>query len=181
MARSQPGAHWRTDVSLIWLCGRCSRAIRQLSPCWTKIEIDYTQDIEPHARSSEKCPSGCRDALPHRRSAWRQPFLSGADQGLLTRSTKIIVWAHCRQQFCLAGCDVFCRDLRTRLFWVFAASSADRRRPDLHCDRLVAAVAERRVKTGGTENRPAAGHNPPGILSFDIATDRGPCIHLCDD
>src|SRR6202012_1638531 len=113
MGRSQPGTHWRTDVSLIWLCGRWSRAIRQLSPCWTKIEIDYTQDIEPHARSSEKCPSGCRDALPHRRPAWLLVFVWGAEEAILTGSAKNIVLAHCRQQFCPAGGDVFCRDLRT--------------------------------------------------------------------
>jgi hypothetical protein len=44
-----------------------------------------------------------------------------------------------------------------------------------------AAEAARRRKTGRTENRPAAGHNPPGILSLDIATDCRPCIHLCGD
>jgi hypothetical protein len=46
---------------------------------------------------------------------------------------------------------------------------------------MVAAEAARRRKSGRTGNSPAAGHNPPGILSLDIATDRGPCINLRGD
>ena len=154
-------------------------AIRHLSP-WRDSNRDRLHSrYRSHARSSEKYTPGCRDAFPHRGPARRQPFFSGADQGILTGSTKGIVLAHCRQQFCLAGCDVFCRDLRARFFWDFTARGADRRRNDRHCDGMDVAEAERRRKTRGTGNRPAAGHNPPGILSLDIATDRRPCIHLC--
>jgi hypothetical protein len=117
----------------------------------------------------------------HRGPARRQPFLSGADQGILIGSAKGIVLAHCLEQFFSAGCDVFCRDLRARLFWDIAASGAGRRRPGCHCDRMDIAQAARRRKRGGTENSPAAGHNPPGILSLDIATNRRPWINLrCD-
>lgn len=69
--------------------------------------------------------------------------LSGADQGILTRSAKSIVLAHRPQQFFLAGCGVFCRDLHPRLFWYFAASGAGRRRSDRYCDRMDAAEARR--------------------------------------
>src|SRR5580698_1170898 len=43
---------------------------------------------------------------------------------------------------------------------------------------MVPAEAARRRKTGRTENRPAAGRNPPGILSLDFAINRGPRIDL---
>src|SRR3984885_3337459 len=131
-----------------------------------------------HARSGAKSTPGSGDALPHCGPARRQPFLSGADQGILTGSAKSLVLAYCRQQFFLTGCDVFCRDLRARLFWDFASSSAGRRRPDRHCDRMDAAETARRRKRGCTENLPAAGYNPPGILSLDLATDRRPWINL---
>jgi hypothetical protein len=49
------------------------------------------------------------------------------------------------------------------------------------CDWMDAAEAARRRKTGRTANRPTAGHNPPGVLSLDIATDRRPWINLCGD
>jgi multiple antibiotic resistance protein len=55
-------------------------------------------------------------------------------------------WRIAVNSFFFAGCDVFCRDLRARLFWDFAASGAGRRRPDRHCDRMVAAEAARRRK-----------------------------------
>ena len=106
------------------------------------------------------------------------PFFLALTREYSPEARKSIVLTHCRQQFLLAGCDVFCRDLRARLFWDFAASGAGRRRPDGCCDRMDAAEAARRRKTGRTENLPAGGHNPPGILSLDIATDRRPWINL---
>jgi hypothetical protein len=63
-------------------------------------------------------------------------------------------------------------------FWGFAASGAGRRRPEHRCDRMVAAEAARRRKTGRTEDRPTAGRNPPGILSLDTAINRGTWINL---
>src|SRR5467141_3567230 len=131
-----------------------------------------------HAGSGEKSTSGSRCALPYRGPARGQPLLSGADQGICTGSAKSIVMAHCHEQFFFAGWVVFCGDLCARLFWDFAASGAGRRRPDRHRDRMDAAETARRRKTRRAENRPAAGHIPPGILSLDDATDSRPWINL---
>jgi hypothetical protein len=92
-----------------------------------------------------------------------------------------VVMAHCHEQFFLADWVVFCWDLRARLFWDFAASGAGRRRPDRHRDRMDAAEAARRRKTRRAQNRPAAGHIPPGILSLDDATDSRSRINLGGD
>src|SRR5229473_1043316 len=134
-----------------------------------------------HARSGEKSTPGSRCAVPDRGPPRRQPLLSGADQGIRTGSAKSVVMAHCHEQFFLAGWVVFCWDLRARLFRDFAASGAGRRRPDRHRDRMDAAEAARRRKTRRAKNCPAAGHIPPGILSFDDATDSRPWIHLRGD
>jgi hypothetical protein len=134
-----------------------------------------------HARSGEKYTPGSRCALPHRGPARRQPLLSGADPGIRTGSAKSIVMAHCYEQFCLAGWVVFCWDLRARLFGDFPASGTGRRRPDRHRDRMDTAEAARRRKTRRAQNRRAAGHIPPGILSLDDATDSRPWINLRGD
>src|SRR6266478_4211538 len=134
-----------------------------------------------HARSGGKSTPGSRCALPHCGSARRQPLLSGADEGILTGSAQSIIMAHCHEQFFLAGWVVFCWDLRARLFWDFAASGPGRRRHDRHRDRLDAPETTRRRKTRRAQNRPAAGHIPPRILSLDDATDSRPWINLRGD
>jgi hypothetical protein len=127
-----------------------------------------------HARGGEKSTPGSRCALSYRGPARGQPILSGADQGIRTGSAKSIVMADCHEQFLLADWVVLCWDLRPRLFWDFAASGAGRRRPGRHRYRMGAPQAARRRKTRRAQNRPAAGHIPPGIPSLDDATDSRP-------
>src|SRR5260370_7932199 len=131
-----------------------------------------------HARSREKSAPGSRGAISHRGPARRQPLLSGADQGILAGSAKSIVVAHCHEQFFPADWVVFCWDLRARLFWHFVAGGAGRRRPDRHRDWMGAPETARRRETRRAKSCPAAGHLPPGLLSFDDAANRRPSINL---
>ena len=107
----------------------------------------------------------------YRGPARGQSLLSGASQGIRTGSAKSIVIARRYEQFLLADWVVFCWDLCARLFWDFAASGAGRRRPGRIATGWTLLKQRDDEKTRRAQNRPAAGHISPGILSLDDATD----------
>jgi hypothetical protein len=131
-----------------------------------------------HARGGENSTSGSRDAPPHRGPARRQPFLSGADQGVLTGSTKSLVLAYCRQPCFLLVATCFAGTYVLAFFWDFAASGAGRRRPDRHCDRMDFAQARDDEKQGAQKTVRPQDTIRRAFYPLDIATDRRPWINL---
>jgi len=109
------------------------------------------------------------------------PFFLALTREYAPEARRALSWRIAMNSFFLAGWVVFCWDLRARLFWDFTASGAGRRRPDCHRDRMDAVERARRRKTRGAQNRPAAGHIPPGILSLNDAADSRSWIHLRGD